>query len=69
MSARAEQVASEAETDRGLDVFSRRSVAHGGKTWTTDVVRTEIHLYRAMASGHPMLAKDGRPDHRIPVDL
>ncbi len=69
MSAGAELVADEGEMNRGLDVFSRRSVVHGGKTWTAADVRTEIRLYRAMASGHSMLAKDGRPDHRIPVDL
>jgi nitroimidazol reductase NimA-like FMN-containing flavoprotein (pyridoxamine 5'-phosphate oxidase superfamily) len=62
------------ETDvaeRALDVFSRRSLTHGGRVWTLDDVRgdTGIRLYRAVADGHSILAKDGRPDHRIAVEL
>jgi hypothetical protein len=41
--------------------------------WTTADVQTEgesaIRLYRATAAAHSILAKDGRPDHRIPADL
>lgn len=62
-----------AAIERGIDVFSRRSLAHGGVEWTRADVETEgasaIHLYRARASAHWILAKDGRPDHRIPADL
>jgi hypothetical protein len=38
--------------------------------WTLDDVRgdTGIRLYRAVAEDHSILAKDGRPDHRIPAD-
>ncbi|KUN28683.1 hypothetical protein AQJ23_07035 [Streptomyces antibioticus] len=62
-----------AEADAGpvLDVFSRRSVRHGGRVWTVDDVRGDsgMRLYRAVAEAHWMLAKDGRPDHRVPVRL
>jgi uncharacterized protein YhbP (UPF0306 family) len=63
------EAAAGADVERGIEVFSRRSQRHGGQPWTVDDVRGEIRLYRAMASGHSMLAKDGRPDHRIPVEL
>jgi pyridoxamine 5'-phosphate oxidase-like protein len=59
--------------ERGLDVFSRRSLTHGGVEWTRADVEREgesaIRLYRATAAAHSILAKDGKPDHRIPVDL
>jgi hypothetical protein len=28
-----------------------------------------MRLYRAVAQAHSILAKDGRPDHRVEVDL
>jgi nitroimidazol reductase NimA-like FMN-containing flavoprotein (pyridoxamine 5'-phosphate oxidase superfamily) len=72
MTAIAEAVEPEG-VERGLDVFSRRSLTHGGVEWTTADVQAEgesaIRLYRATATAHSILAKDGRPDHRIPVDL
>lgn len=70
MPAVAEEV-SGTDLERGIEIFSARSLAHGGKAFTIDDVRGEapIRMYRATASGHSMLAKDGRPDHRIPVDL
>jgi nitroimidazol reductase NimA-like FMN-containing flavoprotein (pyridoxamine 5'-phosphate oxidase superfamily) len=72
MTAVAEAVAPE-EVERGIDVFSRRSLSHGGVAWTPADVQTEgesaIRLYRATATEHSILAKDGRPDHRIPVML
>ncbi|MEU0945031.1 pyridoxamine 5'-phosphate oxidase family protein [Streptomyces canus] len=57
--------------ERALEVFSRRSLGHGGRVWTLDDVRGDsgMRLYRAVAEAHSMLAKDGRPDHRVPVDL
>jgi hypothetical protein len=60
-----------ADVEHGIDVFSRRSLGHGGSPWTVEDVRGEAlrRLYRATASEHSMLAKDGRPDHRIPVEL
>jgi hypothetical protein len=59
------------EADRGIQAFSRRSVAHGGREWTSQDVRpgSGLRLYRAAASSHWILAKDGQPDHRIPVPL
>lgn len=70
MSALAEEVTG-ADIGRGVDIFSRRSLEHGGKPWTADDVRgrAPIRLYRATAQEHSMLAKDGRPDHRIPVEV
>jgi nitroimidazol reductase NimA-like FMN-containing flavoprotein (pyridoxamine 5'-phosphate oxidase superfamily) len=73
MAALAEQVADAAELARGMEVFSRRSLAHGGVAWTPNDVQGEgeaaIRLYRATAADHWVLAKDGRPDHRIGVEL
>ena len=68
--ARAQQVDG-AELDRALEVFSVRSIAHGGRAWTHDDVQgdTLIRMYRATALSYSMLAKDGQPDHRVPVEL
>jgi hypothetical protein len=59
------------EAVRGIEVFSRRSLSHGGRAWTPDDVRPggEIRLYGATADSHSILARDGRPDHRVPVTL
>jgi hypothetical protein len=59
------------EIASGIEAFSRRSVAHGGPEWSTKDVRpgAGLRLYRATADAHWILAKDGRPDHRIPVPL
>jgi hypothetical protein len=59
------------EIAQGIEAFSRRSVAHGGREWTSDDVQpgAGTRLYRATADSHWILAKDGRPDHRIPVPL
>jgi hypothetical protein len=42
------------ELERGIDVFSRRSLAHGGVEWGPDDVQGQvaIRLYRATASEH-----------------
>ncbi|MEV6167187.1 pyridoxamine 5'-phosphate oxidase family protein [Streptomyces sp. NPDC051954] len=58
-------------TARGIEAFSRRSVAHGGREWTGEDVRSggAIRLYRATVDSHWILAKDGSPDHRVPVHL
>jgi nitroimidazol reductase NimA-like FMN-containing flavoprotein (pyridoxamine 5'-phosphate oxidase superfamily) len=71
MSATAKLLEGDAETARGIEVFSRRSVTHGGREWTTEDVRpgTGMRLYRAIADSHWILAKDGTPDHRIPAPL
>ena len=59
------------QTARGIEAFSRRSVAHGGPKWTSQDVGpgAGLRLYRATAESHWILARDGRPDHRIPVKL
>ncbi|GAA2646034.1 hypothetical protein GCM10010307_51400 [Streptomyces vastus] len=57
--------------ERAMEVFSRRSLSHGGRAWTAADVdeASGLRLYRAVANEHSILAKDGQPDHRIPVDL
>ena len=69
MSADAEAVGEE-DLERGMAIFSRRSLVHGGPAWTVADVQgdTGLRLYRAIADAHWILAKDGRPDHRIPAD-
>jgi hypothetical protein len=59
------------ETARGIEAFSRRSLAHGGGEWASEDVQrgAGLRLYRAIADSYWILAKDGRPDHRIPVPL
>jgi len=59
------------ELERGIKVFSQRSQAHGGVPWTLDDVQGEgrLRLYRAIAEEHSVLAKDGRPDHRVAAEI
>ena len=60
-----------AEVARGIALFSRRSLAHGGRAWSlADVEAPDgLRLYRATASGHWILDQsDGRAgDHRVAV--
>lgn len=71
MSARAAELVDRAASESALEVFSRRSLGHGCRVWTLDDVRGDsgMRLYRAVAGTHSMLAKDGRPDHRVTVEL
>ena len=71
MEAEAEQLAEGADLDRALAVFSDRSLERGGRAWTRSDVADDglIRVYRARASSHSMLAKDGQPDHRLQVDI
>lgn len=57
--------------DRALGIFSDRSLAHGGTAWTRKDVQVGggLRMYRAAAHRHWILAKDGRPDHRVAVQL
>lgn len=66
ISAVAEQV-SDDDLMPEIETFSRRSLAHGGTEWTVNDVQPEsgMRLYRAIADSYSILAKDGRPDHRI----
>ena len=70
MSASAEMVAG-TDAARAIDVFSRRSLEHGGVAWTSVDVKEggPIRLYRATAHEYSVLAKDGRPDHRITANV
>jgi hypothetical protein len=71
MSAVAEELEGD-DLDRGIEVFSRRSEAHGGKReWTVDDVRPSApyRLYRATASEHSVLNPAVSPDQRTPVTL
>jgi uncharacterized protein YhbP (UPF0306 family) len=65
MAATAEQLLGE-DRVRALEVFSARSVAHGGDVWGLDRVEApaEVRLYRATATEHWVL--DSR-DRRLPV--
>lgn len=60
------------ETDlaRGIEIFSARCVMHGGRAFSTAEVTgdADLRLYRAVADQHWIVAKDGGPDRRIPVD-
>jgi hypothetical protein len=64
-------LAGDVDIARGMAAFSRRSVAHGGREWTSEDVGPGegMRLYQATAASHWILAKDGQPDHRIPVPL
>lgn len=68
MSADAEELIG-GDLDRGIDIFSRTSVAHGGRVWKREDVQPPAlyRLYRATASEHWVLDPAGRPDHRTSV--
>ena len=67
MAATAEEVTGDARID-AIDVFSRRSLGHGGREWTLEDIDppAEIRLYRAIASAHYVL---GSIDRLVEVDL
>ena len=67
MSAHADPVA-DPEIDRALEIFSERSVAHGGDVWTRAHVEPHdrFRLYRATASDYSVIGP-GMP--RAPVSL
>ena len=56
------------ERAEGIDVFSRRSLAHGGNAWTLEHVQApaRLRLYRAVAVNQYVLATG---DRRLPVSL
>jgi hypothetical protein len=70
VSATAEELGG-ADLDRGIEIFSRESVAGGLSEWGLEEVRppAAYRLYRATASAHWVLDPDGSPDRRVPVDL
>ena len=66
----AEEVAG-AELERGIEIFSRRSLEHGAREWTAEDVRppTAIRLYRATASEHFVVDPAASPNRLTPVAL
>jgi nitroimidazol reductase NimA-like FMN-containing flavoprotein (pyridoxamine 5'-phosphate oxidase superfamily) len=67
MTAFAEEL-SDGRRQRGIDIFSRRSVEHGGNAWTLDDVQphARLRLYVASAFEHYVL---GPEDRRHAVNL
>jgi len=67
MSAIAGEVSGD-ERVAGIDVFSRRTVEHGGREWTLEDVQApaRLRLYRAVAGAHYVL---GERDRRVPVTI
>jgi nitroimidazol reductase NimA-like FMN-containing flavoprotein (pyridoxamine 5'-phosphate oxidase superfamily) len=67
MSGAAEELSGEA-SDAAIEVFSRRSLAHGGRAWTVADVRPPAphRLYRATATEQFVLDEH---DERVPVSL
>ena len=70
MSATAEQLTG-SDLDRGIELFSRTSLGHGGHEWKREDVQAPAlyRLYRATAVEHWILDPVGHPDHRTPVTL
>jgi nitroimidazol reductase NimA-like FMN-containing flavoprotein (pyridoxamine 5'-phosphate oxidase superfamily) len=70
MSALAEKLTG-ADLERGIEIFSRTSLGHGGREWKPEDVEesTLYRLYRAAASEHWVRDPVGRPDHRTPVTI
>jgi hypothetical protein len=66
MSAVAEELEGDGLTER-IELFSQRSVGHGGRPFTANDVRapSTLRLYRATAHDHYVLETD--VDRRIPV--
>ncbi len=67
MSATAEEL-NDDELTEAIEVYSRRSLAHGGRRWTLESVRSPapLRLYRAVAAQQYVLDEH---DNRVPVTL
>ena len=67
ISATAQEVGAEGRSE-GLEIFTRRSLSHGGREWTADdvVSPARLRLYRATAVDQYLLDEN---DNRVPVDL
>ena len=67
MSATARELTGD-ERVEAIEVFSRRSLSHGGREWTIADVEApaELRLYRARASDQYLLDEH---DNRVPVNL
>jgi hypothetical protein len=70
MSAVAEELTA-IELERGIEIFSRTSLRHGGRAWSPQDVQPPAlyRLYRATAQEHWVLDPGGHPDHRISVNI
>jgi len=70
MSAVAKQLTG-SDLDRGIEIFSRTSLGHGGHEWKREDVQEPAlyRLYRAIVSEHWVLDPAGRPDHRTLVTI
>jgi hypothetical protein len=68
MGASARQLTGTDAERRALDVYSRRAVAHGGRAFTLEDVRSPagLRLYRATAADQYILDEH---DERVPVSL
>jgi hypothetical protein len=53
-----------------IEIFSRRSVGHGGRPWALSDVdgSARLRLYRAVITVHSILDPDATVDSRIAVD-
>ena len=69
MAATAAELAGD-ELERGIELFSRVSQAHGARAWTPEEARSPsaLRLYRAIVTEHWVLDPERRPDRRTPVD-
>jgi nitroimidazol reductase NimA-like FMN-containing flavoprotein (pyridoxamine 5'-phosphate oxidase superfamily) len=62
--------ADDAHLAHAVEIFSTRCQAHGGRAFDVDEVtgRADLRMYHAVADQLWILAKDGGPDRRIPVE-
>jgi nitroimidazol reductase NimA-like FMN-containing flavoprotein (pyridoxamine 5'-phosphate oxidase superfamily) len=60
-----------AELERGIEIFSRTSLRHGGHEWKPEDVQAPAlyRLYRATVQDHWILDTTNAPDHRISVNI
>jgi Pyridoxamine 5'-phosphate oxidase len=60
-----------AEVDRGIGIFSRSTLGHGGGEWKLEDVEapSPYRLYRATVTEHSVLDPDAHPVRRIEVRL
>ena len=70
MSAVAEELTG-GDLDRGIEIYSRTSLGHGGHEWKQEDVSVPAlyRLYRATVSEHWILDPTGHPDHRTRVTM
>jgi uncharacterized protein YhbP (UPF0306 family) len=59
------------DLERGIDVYSRRALEHGGRAFRQEDFRSPgvYRMYRATASDHWVLDPEASPDQRTPIVL